>query len=369
MDSLLAAFEGIEDPRVERTKSYPLTDVMFLVLCAVLCGVESWRGVEDFGEDRLDWLRKYLPFENGIPSHQTVGRIISLLKGDCVTKAFVQFMASIFSCHEDEIIALDGKTLRRSFDKASGQKPLHILNAWAINAGVSLGQVKVDQKTNEITAVPELLDMLDIRHATIVADAMNTQKAIAKKIIVSEADYALPVKGNHKQLEEDIEHEFDTQPVNEKDKNIFLETVEKAHGRIEIRRYSILSAAFLDQRKDWAGLKNIGKVLNETFHDGKKSTEIRYFLLSFDGVERFAQTVRGHWGIENRLHWVLDVTFGEDDCRVRKDHAPENFSTIRKLALNFLRKETSTKLSIPRKQARAARKPEYLDLLLKGKMN
>lgn len=367
MDSLLAAFEGIDDPRVERTKAYPLADIMFLILCAVLCGVESWRGVEDFGEDRLEWLRTYLPFENGVPSHQTVGRVMSLLKGDCVAKAFVQFMASLFSCQENEVIALDGKTLRRSFDKATGQKPLHILNAWAINAGVSLGQIKVGQKTNEITAVPELLDMLDIRHATIVADALNTQKAIAKKVIASEADYAFPVKGNHKQLEEDIEREFDTTFVDESDRNIFLETIEKSHGRIETRRYSLLPAAILDQAKEWAGLKNIGKVMNETFHDGKKSTEIRYFLLSFDGVERFAQTVRGHWGIENRLHWVLDVTFREDDCRVRKDHAPENFSTIRKLALNFLRFDTSTKLSIPRKQARAARKPEYLDLLLKGK--
>ena len=170
--------------------------------------------------------------------------------------------------------------------------------------------------------------MLDIRHATIVADALNTQKAIAKKIIASEADYALPVKGNHKQLEEDIEREFDTTFVDESDRKIFLETIEKSHGRIETRRYSLLSAAILDQAKEWAGLKNIGKVMNESFHDGKKSTETGYFLLSFDEVERFAQTVRGHWGIENRLHWVLDVSFGEDDCRVRKDHAPENFSTI-----------------------------------------
>lgn len=369
MGSLFAAFNCINDPRVDRTKLYSLSEVMFLILCAVLCGVDSWRGVEDFGEDRLDWLRKYLPFEHGVPSHQTIGRIMSLLKGDCVAKAFVQFMASLFSCLEREVVALDGKTLRRSFDKASDQKPLHILNAWAVNAGVALGQVKVSEKTNEITAVPDLLDLLDIRHATIVVDALNTQKNIAKKIIAAEADYALPVKGNHKLLEEDIECEFDTHAIDKLDKRVFLETVEKEHGRIETRKYSLLGAASLDQAGEWAGLKNIGKVVSEVLRDGKATSEIRYFLLSFDGVSRFADTVRGHWGIENRLHWVLDVTFREDDCRVRKDHAPENFSTIRKLALNILRQEQSTKLSIPRKQARAARKPEYLDLLLKGKGN
>ena len=211
--------------------------------------------------------------------------------------------------------------------------------------------------------------MLDVRNATIVADALNTQKNIAKKIISLEADYALPVKGNHKQLEDDIEREFDLRFIDEADKTRFIETIDKGHGRIETRRYSILSADLLDQKEDWVGLKNIGKVVNETIRDGKTTTETRYFLLSFDGVTHFATVVRGHWGIENRLHWVLDVTFREDDCRVRKDHAPANFSTVRKLALNLLRSETSTKLSIPRKQARAARKPEYLDLLLKGKLN
>ena len=361
MNPVSAAFDSITDPRVDRTKDYPVGEIMFVILCAVLCGVESWRGVEDFGEDRVEWLRKYLPFKNGIPSHQTHGRVMSLLRPSCVNKAFVQFMASLFDRPENEIISLDGKTLRHSFDKASGQKPLHILNAWAVNAGVSLGQIKVDSKTNEITAVPEILDLLDLKSGIIVTDALNTQKSIAAKIVSKGAGYALPVKGNHKQLEEDIALAFDTQAVSPG--NIFVAT-EKGHGRIETRTYSVISANSLEQKLEWKGLEFLGKVVNETHRDGKFTQETRLFLLTFGEVTRFAEVVRGHWGIENSLHWVLDVTFGEDACRVRKDNAPENFSTVRKLALNLLRQTSAGKLSIPRKQARAARVPEFLEQIL-----
>jgi predicted transposase YbfD/YdcC len=365
VDTIAAIFDSVSDPRVDRTKLYSVGEIMFLILCAVLCGVDSWRGVEDFGEDRLDWLRKYLPFEHGIPSHQTLGRVMSLLKPSCVNKAFIQFISSLLNVDEDKIISLDGKTLRHSFDKATGQKPIHILNAWAVNAGLAIGQLKVESKTNEITAVPELLDLLDIKFATVVSDALITQKSIAAKLVDKECDYALPVKGNHKQLQEDVALAFDTNSISESDVTSFLKTVEKDHGRIETRTYSILPADTLEQQKEWAGLKFIGKVVNETYRDGKNTQEIRHYLLTFGNVSRFAKVTRGHWGIENSLHWVLDVTFGEDACRVRKDHAPENFSSVRKLALNILRQNKSTKLSIPRKQARAARNTSYLDELLR----
>jgi len=347
VESILAAFDSITYPRVERTKAYPIGEIMFLILCAVLCGVESWRGVEDFGVDRLEWLRKYLPYQNGIPSHQTLGRVMSLIHPKCVNKAFVQFMASIFDKPEDEIISLDGKTLRRSFDKASGQKPLHLLNVWAVNAGLSLGQLKVDSKTNEITAVPEVLDLLDIKSGIFVTDALNTQKTIAKKIVSKGAGYAPPVKGNHKQLEENVELAFDTQNALPSDS---LSTVEKGHGRIETRTFSLISADCLEKKREWEGLKYLGQVVNETIRNGKKTEEKRLYLLTFGDVKRFAEVVRGHWGIENSLHWVLDVTLGEDNCRVRKDHAPENFSTVRKLALNLLQQQAAGTLSIPRKQ-------------------
>ena len=367
MDTLFVSFDKIEDPRMDRTKKFSIGEIMFLILCAVLCGVESWRGVEDFGNDRLTWLQSFLPYEHGIPSHQTIGRVMSLLKPATITKAFISFMTTLLPDSDLEIISLDGKTLRRSFDKAKGQKAIHILNAWAVDSGMSLGQMKVDSKTNEITAVPDLLDMIDIKSATIVTDALNTQKTIAAKIVSKGADYALPVKGNHKILQKEIQNAFDTHALNTADPEVYLETIEKGHGRIETRKYSIISADILSQKSEWKGLEFIGKAVNETFRDGKDTCETRYYLLTFSGAKRFAKVVRGHWGIENKLHWVLDVTFREDDCRVRKDHAPENFSTIRKLALNLLRAEKSTKLSIPRKQARASRVPDYLNKILNVK--
>lgn len=367
MDTLIVSFNDIEDPRIDRTKKFNISEIMFLILSSVICGVESWRGVEDYGKDRIDWLRKFLPYEHGIPSHQTIGRVMSLLKPAAVTKAFVDFMTTLLPNSNTEIIALDGKTLRRSFDKATGQKAIHILNAWAIESGVSLGQIKVDSKTNEITAVPDLLEIIDIKNATIVADALNTQKSIAAKIVSKGADYALPVKGNHKLLEKEIQDAFNSISLNDTNPDMQFETIEKGHGRIETRKYSIMSADFLSQKSEWEGLKFIGRAVNETFRDGKDVSETRYYLLTFSGAQRFAKVVRGHWGIENKLHWVLDVTFREDDCRVRKDNAPENFSTIRKLALNLLRAEKSTKLSNPRKQARASRIPEYLTKILNVK--
>ncbi len=364
MNSLLTAFEDLEDPRVDRTKEYPIKEIFLLILAAVICGVQSWCGVEEFGNDRLEWLRQYYPYKNGIPSHDTIGRVMSLIQPSAIVKTYAQFMASLFDKPEGEIIALDGKTLRRSFDKASGQKPLHILNAWAVKSGLTLAQLPIDCKTNEITAVPEILDIIDIKHATITTDALNTQKNIAAKIISKEADYALPVKDNHKNLRADIEQAFDTNPIDKANNEAYFETTDKGHGRVEVRRYSLLSGVLIDQFAQWVGLVSIGKAETEVFRDGITSSETRYYLLSFTGAKRFGETVRSHWGVENNLHWVLDVTFREDDCRVRVDHAPNNFSVIRKLALNLLRAEKSTKVSIPIKQAKASRRTEYLDKIL-----
>ncbi len=364
MDSLAVAFDSLEDPRVERTKAYPLNEIMLLVLAAVICGAKSWYGVQDFGDDRIDWLRKHYPYKNGIPSHDTIGRVMSLVRPSAMVKAYMQFMSSLFDKPEGEIIALDGKTLRRSFDKSSGQKPLHILNAWAVKSGLALCQVKVDSKTNEITAVPELLDLIDIKGATITSDAMNTQKNIAELIVDKGADYVLAVKGNHKNLEEELEEAFDTTAIDEGNNQNYFEVTEKGHGRVETRRYYLLPADSLEQKKDWKGIVSIGKVVSEVFVDNKTTFQTRYYILSFNDVRRFGEAVRGHWAVECTLHWVLDVTFREDECRVRKDHAPDNFSTVRKLALNLLRAEKSINSSIPMKQAKASRKTEYLDKII-----
>lgn len=366
MDELLASFNEIEDPRVNRRKLHSVAEILFLVLCAVLCGVDGWRGVEEFGNDREEWLKKYFPYEYGIPSHQTIGRVMSVLKPKCLVKAYTQFLAELFGCNEEEIIALDGKTLRSSFDKASGQKPLHILNAWAVNSGICLGQLKVGNKENEIVAAPELLELIDIKNATVTADALNTQKTFAKKIVSQQADYALPVKSNHPKLEKSIQHAFQvcgSDDFKSQDYQVKT-TIEKGHGRIEERTYSMLNASQISQYEGWEGLQAIGKVERKVTKSGSVSRDVQYYLVSFKDVDKFSKVVRGHWGIENQLHWVLDVNFHEDACRVRKDHAPENFSTMRKLALSLLRQEKTVKKSLRIKQAKAARLPSYLETVL-----
>jgi predicted transposase YbfD/YdcC len=358
-------FGGLEDPRIERLKLYPLREILFLALVAVMAGVRSWRGAETFGEDRLDWLRKFMPFNEGIPSHQTIGRVFSLLKPSTMEVAFTQFMMTMTGKPADQIVALDGKTLRRSFDKASSQKPLHILNAVATENGLTLGQRLVDCKTNEITAVPELLDILNLKAATITADALNTQKAIAEKIVSQGNDYLLPAKGNQKALLEEIQREFITSEFDNTSK-MNKQVVEKDHGRIDTRTYFVLPAQNLDASQNWKGLKSIGMAITESERAGKVTKEVRYYIASFlPDVERFAKAARGHWAIENGLHWTLDVTFREDESRVRKDHAPTNFSLIRKLALNLLRADKTVRKSIPQKMIKASVNPAYHEMLLR----
>ncbi len=363
---LKVMFDELEDPRIARHRLYPLGEIFFLVLCAVLIGITSWRGVETFGLERLEWLRKFKPFKEGIPSHQTIGRVFSLVKPRILEVAFIQFMSAATGKPPNQIVALDGKTLRGSFDKAIGQKPLHLLNACAIKNGIALGQVLVDSKTNEITAVPELLDMLDLHAATITTDALNTQKNIAEKIVNSKNDYVLPVKDNHKNLRSEIEEKFNAAPLNQRDPNSFKITTEKGHGRIDEREYRVLGIEELTEILKWTGVKSIGRATTTSMRGEKTSSETRYYIMSFlPDVERFSEAARGHWGVENALHWTLDVTFREDGSRVRKDYAPENFSLVRKLALNILRSESSIKKSIPQKMIKAALSKDYHELLLR----
>lgn len=358
-------FEGLEDPRVERKKLYPLREILFLTLVAVMAGIKGWRGVETFGEGRLDWLRKFMPFKEGIPSHQTIGRVFSLLNPSTMEVTFTQFMMAMTGKKADQIVALDGKTLRRSFDKASSQKPLHILNACATENGLTLGQLLVDCKTNEITAVPELLDSLNLKGATITADALNTQKTIAEKIVSQGNDYVLPAKGNQKALLAEVQDAFKSAEFDPTSK-LNKQVVEKGHGRIDTRTYFVLSAQNLDATQDWKGLQSIGMAITESVRTGKVTKEVRYYIASFQpDVERFAKAVRGHWAVENGLHWTLDVTFREDESRVRKDHAPRNFSLIRKLALNLLRADKTVRKSITQKMIKASVDPAYHETLLR----
>jgi predicted transposase YbfD/YdcC len=363
MCELMIPFAEVEDPRVDRTKKFQISEILFLALVAALTGVDSFRGIEQFGLDKQDWLKKYLSFENGIPSHQTIGRLFSLLKPGCVMKAYSQFLGQLFDRLEEDIIALDGKTLRRSFDKASGQTPIHILNAWAIESGLSLGQVVVEEKSNEITAVPKLLELIDVHGAIVTADALNTQKDIAAAIIKSKANDSLQVKGNQKTLLENIALAFDTT-----DPAIIasVQTLDKGHGRIEERVFSVLPVPEEVVKAGWVGAEGIGRVVSTTDRGDKETETISYHLLSFQDVNQYARASRGHWGVENALHWSLDVVFREDEARTRKDHAPANLSCVRKIALSLLRNDTTLQKSVPIKMASAARRDSYLDELLKS---
>jgi predicted transposase YbfD/YdcC len=361
-EDLFASFLEVDDPRIDRHKRYPLPEILLLVLAATICGIRSWRGVEEFGRNRLDWLRKFMPFEAGIPNHQTVARVFSIIKPNSLLQSYVAFFAKLFGCPEGEIIALDGKTLKGSRDDETGLKALHVLNAFAVNAGIALGHLAVDSKTNEITAVPQLLAMLDVRGAIITSDALNTQKTIAEAIIDAKADYVLALKSNHKNLAEEVKLCFDTLKTTP---NNYVEETTKGHGRVETRRYWIASIDELSGVDGWKGLKAVGKVEAQVFRKGKESVEIRYFLLSRNDLNAFKNAARGHWAVENNLHWVLDVTFGEDASRVRKDNAPQNFSLIRKFALNLLRRvKTEKKISIPLKMIRASMNEEFLSGVL-----
>lgn len=348
-EDLVVLFDEIEDPRIERSKKYPIGEIIFVVIFAALLGVESWRGTALLGSERIDLLRKFFPFINGVPSHQTIGRVFSILKPKSFEQFFNAWSANLHGSNNGKQIAFDGKCLRGSYDKNKGQKALHILNACAVENGITLAQIEVDEKTNEITAVPDMIDALNIKGAMISVDALNTQKNIAEKIIDSGANYTLALKGNHKNLNEDVSLLFDTTEIDllEK-KDEHFEGCEKEHGRITTRIYDVIPVDLnnLKLSLNWKGLKSVGRVKTTTLKNEKETSETRYFLLSYNGAKEFAKAARGHWGIENKLHWSLDVVYSEDESRKRADYAPRNYSLIRKFALNICR-TFKEKLSVP----------------------
>lgn len=358
-DDLLVLFNEIEDPRLERKKLYPLNEVLFLTLYAALVSAESWRSIELTGEERIDFLRNFFEYKNGIPSHQTIGRIFSLIKPAILEIFLLKWNMLLYGTTEGKQIALDGKTLRRSYDKSKNQEALHLLNVCAVDSGILLTQKEVGAKTNEITVVPDVLKSLDLKGAMISVDALNTQKNIAELIVESKANYTLALKGNHKNLNQSVEELF----LKKNDQN-YLENTEKDHGRISTRIYDIISVnkLILPQSADWKGLQAVGRVQVFTEKNSKTTSETRYYLLSYSDLDLFAKSSRKHWVIES-FHWILDVTFGEDASRKRKDHAPRNFSLIRKFAINIL-KTVKGNLSIPNTRLKAAMNPEFLQSAL-----
>ncbi len=355
--SLKECFSSIEDPRVERNKKHQLLDIIILTICAAISNADGWEAIEQFGEEKLDWLRKWIPLENGIPSHDCIARVISRILPDQLTECFIAWTQSVAQITDGEVVAIDGKTARHSYNRKGKLGAIHMVSAWANRAGMSLGQVKTDAKSNEITAIPKLLDLLEIKGCIVTLDAMGCQTDIAEKIIEKQANYVLAVKDNQALLHEAITDYFEQAIATKKPELCQLQSCEETnagHGRIEVRRCYLSNC--LDTLPDaarWKGLKSIGMVESERIMDGKTSLERRYYICSLTDVKPFANAARAHWGVENSLHWVLDVTFKEDDSRIRTGCAPENFNIIRQLSINLLKKEPS-KLSIKRKRFKAS---------------
>lgn len=372
--SLSTHFGSLPDPRVERTKAHLLIDILTIGLCAVLCGGAGWTDMATFGQAREPWLRTFLALPHGIPSHDTFGRVFAALDPDAFGAAFAAWARAVAPPTADAVVAIDGKTLRRSHDRAKGKAALHLVSAWADASGLVLGQVAVDDKSNEITAIPALRQLLDVRGCTVTIDALGCQTAIARQIVAQGGDYVLALKDNHPTLHDDVRASFaaaratgfaDLAPAH----HSAVKTVEKDHGRLELRRAWVISdpalLAYLDEAGRWAGLRGIGLVEAARRIGGQRSVEVRHFLLSQPlDAATFAGVVRRHWGIENRLHWVLDVTCNEDASRVRAGHAAQNLAALRHPALNLLRRDTPRKGSIATKRFRAALDQDYLAALL-----
>ena len=360
-------FACLPDPRIERAKRHHLLDLVTIAVCAVISGADTWVAIETFGQRKEAFLRQFLALPNGIPSHDTFGRVFAALDPAAFAACFLAWVQDAVRVTGGQVVAIDGKTLRRSHDRAAGRGPLHLVSAWAAANGVVLGQVAVDEKSNEITAIPALLRVLAISGCIVTIDAMGCQKEVARTIRTREAEYVLALKDNHPQLAADVAGLFADAlgPTAGGYAVGFHETWAKGHGRLERRRCWTISdpavIGWLDPAGAWAGLRTIAVVEGERRIGGPVTTERRTDLSSLDGnAARLAAAVRSHWAIENRLHWVLDLAFREDESRVRAGHAAENLAVLRHVALNLLRGEPTAKVGIATKRLMAGGDDSYL---------
>lgn len=363
MENPLQFFAGMQDPRVERTKDHLLIDIIFITIASVICGAESWYDVEAFGEAKHEWLKKFLKLPNGIPTHDTFNRVFACLDSGELGQCFLNWTQSVSRLTEGEVVSLDGKTLRGSRDKGS-KSIVHMVSAWASVNNIVLGQQKVDSKSNEITAIPALLEVLALKGCIVTIDAMGCQKTIASAIVDKEADYILALKGNQGELHEQVQESFRFMNTNS-----VSEETDWGHGRIEKRQCSVINdLSMIEQKDQWKGLRSIIKIEAERFikSTGETERETRYYISSMPGdAQQLNRNIRDHWKIENSLHWVLDVAFNEDQSRKRAGHAAENFSVINRIALNLLKNETSTKQGVKGKRLKAGWDIEYLEKVLK----
>jgi predicted transposase YbfD/YdcC len=358
----LESFQALEDPRQRAKVLYPLDEVLLLVLFGVIAGCECWVEVARFGDRKLDLLRRFRPFKDGTPSHDQLGDIFAALAAGQFQTCFIAWVSGLAGIAPG-VIAIDGKTLRRSYQEGGAKAPIHMISAWSAGQNLVLGQMKVAEKSNEIAAIPLLLDALTIKGATITIDAMGCQREIAAKIIEKEADYVLALKGNQGTLRDDVELLFTEQKVaSYKDLKVDThQTLEKSHGRIETRIVTATSdIEFLKKTHKWPGLKSIVMIESRRETKEKCEREFRFYISSLPAnAEKLGDAVRAHWGIENGLHWVMDMVFRDDECRIRKANAPANFATIKHMASNLLRRAPG-KDSLRVKRKLAAWDDDYL---------
>jgi predicted transposase YbfD/YdcC len=359
-------FTGVKDPRVERKKLHLLSDIISIAVLAVIAGAEGWEDIEEYGLNKQAWLETFLELPFGIPSPDTFRRVFERINPKELEKSFQQWVQSLVEKLGLEVVAIDGKTHRGSYDRKAELRALHTVGAWASEHRLVLGQTKVNCKSNEITAIPELLEMLDISGCIITMDAMGTQTAIAEKIITADADYILSLKDNHPTLHQQVKSWFeDAQSTGFEGLNVSIShRVEKGHNRIENRQVYTVPVSqlpVLHQQNQWKGLATIVMVVRTIQHWNKTTCEVQFYLSSLPSdANKIGSAIRQHWGIENSVHWTLDVTFHEDESRIRSMHSPQNFGLLRRIALNALGRESSFRRSIRQKSRRAAMNDQYM---------
>lgn len=365
MNPITECFSELTDPRVERRKLYPLESLVFITISATVAGAETWVDVAEFAACKKKWLSRYvyLP-EDSTPSHDTIGDFFKRLNPQEFGHCFIEWTSMVSGITKGELIAIDGKKLNGSFDRNDGKAAIHMVSAWACENEIVLGQVKVNDKSNEITAIPVLLKTLELKGAIVSIDAMGCQKGIAKEIIEQGADYLLAVKDNQKTLNEQVQQKFKITQVASKE-----EQIEKNHGRIEKRKCSVINnLKFLDEAENWVGIKSLIRIESERMDviSQNSTSETRYYISSLAySAKQFNDLVRNHWHVENKLHWMLDVVFKEDDSRVRKGFADENFSIVRRIALNLIKLDKTPKVSQRNKRNKAGWSDEFLEKMLR----
>ncbi len=360
-------FASISDPRNGNATQHELIDILVIAVCAVISGADNWVEIELWGQAQQAWLETFLALPNGIPSHDTIGRVFARLDPAQFRECFLSWVSAISKLSQGQVVAIDGKKLRRSHNRRSGKDAIWMVSAWATANRLVLGQVKTKGKSNEIKAIPELLRVLELKDCIVTIDAIGCQTKIVAQIAEKQGDYVLSVKDNQGQLHQDLKDLFaGCQEVNYRQvPHGYTRTVNKGHGRIEIRQCWTLSAPefleYIRRRESWKNLRTVVMVQAEREVNGKRSRQVRYYISSLENNPKLIlNAVRAHGGVENGLHWVLDIAFREDDSRVRKDHAPENFAILRHIAVNLLKQETTTRVGIKAKRFKAACDRNYL---------